>query len=43
VCDAIRSDRFWILTHDDEDAWMDAVRHRALSVTEGINPGFNGA
>jgi NAD(P)-dependent dehydrogenase (short-subunit alcohol dehydrogenase family) len=42
VCDAIRSDRFWILTHDDEDAWMDAVRHRALSVTEGINPGFNG-
>jgi NAD(P)-dependent dehydrogenase (short-subunit alcohol dehydrogenase family) len=42
VCEAVRSDRFWVLTHDDEDAWMTAVRHRARSVTEGINPGFNG-
>ena len=42
VCDAIVSDRFWVLTHDDEDAWMTAVRNRARSVTEGINPGFNG-
>jgi hypothetical protein len=42
VCDAVRADRFWILTHDDEDAWMAAVRHRASSVAEGFNPGFNG-
>lgn len=40
---AICTDRFWVLTHDDEDAWMAAVRHRATSVTEGINPGFTGA
>jgi NAD(P)-dependent dehydrogenase (short-subunit alcohol dehydrogenase family) len=42
VLDAVRSDRFWILTHDKEDAWMDAVRGRARSVEEGTNPGFNG-
>jgi NAD(P)-dependent dehydrogenase (short-subunit alcohol dehydrogenase family) len=42
VHDAITTDRFWVLTHDDEDAWMTAVRNRARSVTEGINPGFSG-
>jgi NAD(P)-dependent dehydrogenase (short-subunit alcohol dehydrogenase family) len=42
VHDAIRNDRFWVLTHDDEDAWMTAVRNRARSVTEGTNPGFGG-
>ena len=42
VLDAIGSDRFWVLTHDAEDNWMAAVRNRATSVTEGINPGFNG-
>ena len=42
VSEAIRTDRFWVLTHDDDDNWMAAVRHRAQSVTEGINPGFSG-
>jgi NAD(P)-dependent dehydrogenase (short-subunit alcohol dehydrogenase family) len=42
VHDAIVADRFWVLTHDDEDAWMTAVRNRAHSVTEGTNPGFSG-
>jgi NAD(P)-dependent dehydrogenase (short-subunit alcohol dehydrogenase family) len=42
VHDAIVADRFWVLTHDTEDAWMTAVRNRAQSVTEGINPGFSG-
>jgi len=42
VCDAVLTERFWVLTHDDEDAWMAAVRSRARSVTEGINPGFTG-
>ena len=42
VHDAIVADRFWVLTHDDEDAWMTAVRNRATSVTEGTNPGFSG-
>jgi NAD(P)-dependent dehydrogenase (short-subunit alcohol dehydrogenase family) len=42
VLDAVRTDRFWILTHDNEDSWMAAVRGRARSVEEGINPGFNG-
>jgi NAD(P)-dependent dehydrogenase (short-subunit alcohol dehydrogenase family) len=42
VHDAIVADRFWVLTHDNEDAWMTAVRNRAQSVTEGINPGFSG-
>jgi NAD(P)-dependent dehydrogenase (short-subunit alcohol dehydrogenase family) len=42
VLDAIGNERFWVLTHDAEDNWMAAVRNRATSVTEGINPGFNG-
>ena len=42
VHDAITTDRFWVLTHEDDDAWMTAVRNRARSVTEGINPGFGG-
>jgi NAD(P)-dependent dehydrogenase (short-subunit alcohol dehydrogenase family) len=42
VHDAIVADLFWILTHDNEDAWMTAVRNRTQSVTEGINPGFSG-
>jgi NAD(P)-dependent dehydrogenase (short-subunit alcohol dehydrogenase family) len=42
VLDAIGNDQFWVLTHDTEDNWMAAVRNRATSVTEGINPGFNG-
>jgi NAD(P)-dependent dehydrogenase (short-subunit alcohol dehydrogenase family) len=42
VLEAVRADRFWILTHDKEDSWMDAVRGRARSVEEGVNPGFNG-
>ena len=42
VSEAIRSDRVGVLTHDDDDNWMAAVRHRAQAVTEGINPGFSG-
>jgi NAD(P)-dependent dehydrogenase (short-subunit alcohol dehydrogenase family) len=40
VHDAVRADRFWVLTHDREDSWMAAVRHRGRSVEEGTNPGF---
>jgi NAD(P)-dependent dehydrogenase (short-subunit alcohol dehydrogenase family) len=43
VHDAVVTDRFWVLTHDNEDNWMDAVRNRSRSVVEGTNPGFNGA
>jgi NAD(P)-dependent dehydrogenase (short-subunit alcohol dehydrogenase family) len=42
VCEAVLADRFWVLTHDYEDAWMSAVRNRARSVAEGSNPGFSG-
>jgi NAD(P)-dependent dehydrogenase (short-subunit alcohol dehydrogenase family) len=42
VREAVRSERFWVLTHDAEDSWMAAVRTRAFSVTEGVNPGFGG-
>jgi NAD(P)-dependent dehydrogenase (short-subunit alcohol dehydrogenase family) len=40
VHDAVLSDRFWVLTHDNEDSWMAAVRGRGRSVEEGTNPGF---
>jgi NAD(P)-dependent dehydrogenase (short-subunit alcohol dehydrogenase family) len=42
VLEAVQAERFWVLTHDNEDNWMAAVRARAHSVTEGTNPGFNG-
>jgi NAD(P)-dependent dehydrogenase (short-subunit alcohol dehydrogenase family) len=40
VHDAVRTDRFWVLTHDNEDSWMAAVRKRGRSVEEGTNPSF---
>jgi NAD(P)-dependent dehydrogenase (short-subunit alcohol dehydrogenase family) len=40
VLDAVVTERFWVLTHDDEDAWMEAVHGRARSITEGTNPTF---
>jgi NAD(P)-dependent dehydrogenase (short-subunit alcohol dehydrogenase family) len=42
VHDAVLTDRFWVLTHDNEDSWMAAVRARGRSVEEGTNPGFSG-
>ena len=40
VLDAVRAERFWVLTHDDDDSWMTAVRARGESVSNGTNPGF---
>jgi NAD(P)-dependent dehydrogenase (short-subunit alcohol dehydrogenase family) len=42
VLDAIRADRFWILTHDDEDdMWVQAVNRRIESLTHRSNPALN--
>jgi NAD(P)-dependent dehydrogenase (short-subunit alcohol dehydrogenase family) len=42
VLAAIRDDRFWILTHDDEsDMWVRAVNRRIESLGERANPEFN--
>jgi len=39
VLDAIRAERFWILTHDDEaDFWVDAVNRRLGSLERRENP-----
>jgi NAD(P)-dependent dehydrogenase (short-subunit alcohol dehydrogenase family) len=39
VLDAIRNDKFWILTHDDEaDFWVDAVNRRLRSIELRENP-----
>ncbi len=39
VLDAVRNDRFWILTHDDEgDFWIDGVNRRMRSLEERSNP-----
>lgn len=39
VLDAIRAERFWVLTHDDEaDFWVDAVQRRLRSIGERTNP-----
>ena len=39
VVDAIRSERFWVFTHDDEaDFWVDAVNRRLRSVEARVNP-----
>ena len=40
VLDAIRTERFWVLTHDDDDSWMAAVRRRGDSVVAQTNPVF---
>jgi NAD(P)-dependent dehydrogenase (short-subunit alcohol dehydrogenase family) len=43
VVDAVRNDRFWILTHRDADGdiWMQAVNRRLDSVRDGTNPPLN--
>ncbi len=39
VLDAMRDDRFWILTHDEEgDFWVDGVNRRMRSLEERTNP-----
>jgi NAD(P)-dependent dehydrogenase (short-subunit alcohol dehydrogenase family) len=39
VLDAIRAERFWILTHDDEgDFWVDGVNRRLRSLEARANP-----
>ncbi len=41
VLDAIRAERFWILTHDDEaDVWGNAVDRRLRSLEARSNPQF---
>ena len=42
VEDAIRENRFWIMTHDDEsDMWVRAVNRRIESLGARANPEFN--
>jgi short-subunit dehydrogenase len=39
VLDAMRTERFWILTHDDAtDFWVDLVGRRLRSLQQGSNP-----
>ncbi len=40
VVDAIRTERFWVLTHDDDDSWMTAIAARSTSLAAGTNPAF---
>jgi NAD(P)-dependent dehydrogenase (short-subunit alcohol dehydrogenase family) len=43
VLDAIRSERFWVFTHDDEaDFWVDSVNRRLQSVERRENPRLGG-
>jgi NAD(P)-dependent dehydrogenase (short-subunit alcohol dehydrogenase family) len=43
VFDAVRDERFWILTHsqEDGDAWTTAVNRRLESVRDETNPALN--
>jgi NAD(P)-dependent dehydrogenase (short-subunit alcohol dehydrogenase family) len=42
VVDAIRGERFWVLTHDDAgDQWMQAVERRLTSLRDRSNPVMN--
>jgi hypothetical protein len=42
VFDAIREERFWVLTHDDaDDMWVQAVERRLHSLQERSNPVMN--
>lgn len=41
VVDAIRAERFWVLTHDGDDVWMRAVDSRLQSAVERTNPQLN--
>jgi NAD(P)-dependent dehydrogenase (short-subunit alcohol dehydrogenase family) len=39
VLDAVREERFWILTHDEEgDFWVDGVNGRLRSLERRVNP-----
>ena len=41
VLDAMREERFWILTHDEEgDFWVDGVNRRLRSLEARTNPQF---
>jgi NAD(P)-dependent dehydrogenase (short-subunit alcohol dehydrogenase family) len=41
VVDAVRAERFWILTHDREaESWIDAVNRRAQSLIDRTDPAF---
>jgi len=38
---AIRDERFWVFTHDDEsDMWVEAVNRKVRSVEQRTNPQF---
>jgi NAD(P)-dependent dehydrogenase (short-subunit alcohol dehydrogenase family) len=43
VFDAVREERFWVLTHagEDGDAWTQAVERRQDSLRDGTNPVLN--
>ncbi len=41
VVDAIRAERFWVLTHDGDDSWMRAVDSRLQSAVDRTNPQLN--
>jgi NAD(P)-dependent dehydrogenase (short-subunit alcohol dehydrogenase family) len=42
VVDAIRNEKFWVLTHDDEsDMWVQAVNRRVDSLQHRTNPVMN--
>jgi NAD(P)-dependent dehydrogenase (short-subunit alcohol dehydrogenase family) len=42
VLDAIRTEQFWVLTHDDEgDQWVQAVQRRIASLQARTNPVMN--
>jgi NAD(P)-dependent dehydrogenase (short-subunit alcohol dehydrogenase family) len=42
VFDAIRDERFWVLTHDEaDDMWVQAVQRRLTSLQERSNPVMN--
>jgi NAD(P)-dependent dehydrogenase (short-subunit alcohol dehydrogenase family) len=41
VFNAVRAERFWILTHEDDDMWMRAVNARLDSTANRTNPEIN--
>jgi NAD(P)-dependent dehydrogenase (short-subunit alcohol dehydrogenase family) len=41
VFDAVATERFWVLTHDDDDMWMRAVNGRIDSLSARSNPEIN--
>lgn len=41
VFNAVRDERFWVLTHEDDDMWMRAVNSRLESTANRTNPEIN--